>query len=357
MDADLSPERRLQGTRGQGLATYRELISNLATKTRPEGGALTLVLDRWISAVQSQAAQQTGLDASSPAFPGEVDRRIREIINSLGEMVHGFDFARLITLYYRACLADDDETRGKVLKWFRGEYATKTEARRDLGVNVIITDDDWYEYLKLFAMFFRLAGYNGLLIFIDELVNIYKIPQSITRNNNYEKILTMYNDTLQGKARYLGILMSGTPQCIEDTRRGIYSYEALRSRLAEGKFSREGARDLLAPVIRLEALTSEEMMVLCEKLADMHAGLYGYPRTITTGDLVTFIRIEYGRIGADSHITPREVIRDFIELLDILYQHPDTEVARLLGSDEFSYARSEAVSDEVVEEEYADFIL
>ena len=167
----------------------------------------------------------------------------------------------------------------------------------------------------------------------------------------------MYNDTLQGKARYLGILMSGTPQCIEDTRRGIYSYEALRSRLAEGKFSREGARDLLAPVIRLEALTSEEMMVLCEKLADMHAGLYGYPRAITTGDLVTFIRIEYGRIGADSHITPREVIRDFIELLDILYQHPDTEVARLLGSDEFSYARSEAVSDEVVEEEYADFIL
>jgi hypothetical protein len=151
--------------------------------------------------------------------------------------------------------------------------------------------------------------------------------------------------------------MSGTPQCVEDTRRGIYSYEALRSRLSEGKFSREGSRDLLAPVIRLEALTSEEMMVLCEKLADMHAGLYGYPRSISTGDLVTFIRIEYGRIGADSHITPREVIRDFIELLDILYQNPDMNVEKLLGSDEFSYARSEAVSDEPVDEEYADFIL
>ena len=357
MDADLSPERRLQGTRGQGLATYRELISNLATKTRPEGGALTLVLDRWISAVQSAVAERTGLDVSAPSFPDEVGKMIREVINSLGEMVHGFDFARLITLYYRAYLSDDDETRGKVIKWLRGEYATKTEARRDLGVNVIITDDDWYDYLKLFAMFFRLAGYRGLLIFIDELVNIYKIPQSITRNNNYEKILTMYNDTLQGKAQYLGILMSGTPQCIEDTRRGIYSYEALRSRLSEGKFSREGSRDLLAPVIRLEALTSEEMMVLCEKLADMHAGLYGYPRTISTGDLVTFIRIEYGRIGADSHITPREVIRDFIELLDILYQHPDMNVEKLLGSDEFSYAKSEAVSDDPVDEEYADFIL
>ena len=357
MDADLSPERRLQGTRGQGLATYRELISNLATKTKPEGGALTLVLDRWINAVQSAVMEETGIDSVSPAFTSEVEKKIREVISSLSQMVHGFDFTRLITLYYRAFLSDDDETRGKVVKWLRGEYGTKTEARQDLGVNVIITDDDWYDYLKLFAMFFRLAGYRGMLIFIDELVNIYKIPQSITRNNNYEKILTMYNDTLQGKAQYLGILMSGTPQCIEDTRRGVYSYEALRSRLAEGKFSREGARDLLAPVIRLEALTSEEMMVLCEKLADMHAGLYGYPRTVTTGDLVVFIRIEYGRIGADSHITPREVIRDFIELLDILYQHPEKHVAELLDSDEFSYAKSDAVSDEPVDEEYADFIL
>ena len=378
MDADLSPERRLQGVRGQGLATYRELIGNLATKTKPEGGALTLVLERWIGAVQSAVmdehqsgrgtesssepgqpagAEQSAFEPGQPAFDAAVERRIREVIRSLSEMVHGFDFARLITLYYRGYLADDDETRARVVKWFRGEYMTRTEAKKELGVNAIITDENWYEYLRLFAMFFRLAGYKGMLIFIDELVNIYKIPQSVARNNNYEKILTMYNDTLQGKAEYLGILMSGTPQCVEDTRRGIYSYEALRSRLQEGKFSKEGSRDLLSPVIRLEPLSSEEMMVLCEKLSDMHAGLYGYTRTIKTSDLVTFIRIEYGRIGADTHITPREVIRDFIELLDIVYQHPDTDVARLLDSDEFSYARSGALENEEVSEEYADFIL
>ena len=369
MDADLSPERRLQGARGQGLATYRELIGNLATKTKPEGGALTLVLERWISAIQAAVIEESAADRQSaarstqslepgtPEFDAAVERKIREVTRSLSEMVHGFDFARLITLYYRGFLADDDDTRAKVLRWFRGEYATRTEARKDLGVNAIITDDDWYDYLKLFAMFFRLAGYKGMLIFVDELVNIYKIPQSIARNNNYEKILTMYNDTLQGKAQYLGILMSGTPQCVEDTRRGIYSYEALRSRLQEGKFSREGARDLLSPVIRLEPLSSEEMMVLCEKLADMHADLYGYPRSIGTQELVTFIRIEYGRIGADTHITPREVIRDFIELLDILCQHPETDVASLLDSDEFSYAKAEIDSSEEVTEEYADFIL
>ena len=229
-DADLSPERRLQGTRGQGLATYRELIRNLSTKTRPEGGALTLVLDRWISSVQAQTAAETGLDVQEASFAAEVDRKIFAVIHSLSELVHGFDFARLLSLYYRSYLHGDDETKAKVVKWFRGEYSTKTEARQDLGVTVIITDDDWYEYLKLFASFFRQADYRGFMIFIDELVNIYKIPNSITRQYNYEKILTMYNDTLQGKAQYLGILMSGTPQSVEDTRRGIYSYEALRSR-------------------------------------------------------------------------------------------------------------------------------
>ena len=193
-----------------------------------------------------------------------------------------------------------------------------------------------------------------MMIMIDELVNIYKIPNSITRQYNYEKMLTMYNDTLQGKARYLGIIMGATPQALEDKRRGIYSYEALRSRLAEGKFSRPGARDLLAPVIRLEPLTAEEMLVLCEKLADMHADLYGYARRIGTDDLVPFIKLEYGRIGADRNITPREVIRDFIEALDIMYQNPGMTMQELLGSGEFSYAQSEAVSDRT-EQNFAEF--
>ena len=345
-DADLSPERRLQGTKGQGLATYRELISNLSTKTKPEGGALTLILDRWISAVQNEAIQETGLSPDDPALAAATDRKIYAVTASVSELVHGFEFARLLSAYYRAYVEGDDERKAKVVRWFRGEYALKSEAREALGVNIIITDDDWYDYLKLFAAFFRLAGYTGMFIMIDELVNIYKIPNAITRQYNYEKMLTMYNDTLQGKAKYLGILMGATPQALEDKRRGIYSYEALRSRLAEGRFSKPGARDLLAPVIRLEPLTAEEMLVLCEKLAEMHAGLYGYPRSVTTEDLVNFIKIEYGRIGADQNITPREVIRDFIELLDLLYQNPKMNITELLSSDEFSYAKSEAVSDE-----------
>ena len=345
-DADLSPERRLQGTRGQGLATYRELIGNLSTKTKPEGGALTLVLDRWISSVHSEAAQTTGLMPGDPALTQATDKRIYAVTSSVSELVHGFEFAKLLSAYYHAYVNGDDETKSKVVRWFRAEYSLKSEARDALGVNMIITDDDWYDYLKLFATFFRLAGYSGMMIMIDELVNIYKIPNSITRQYNYEKMLTMYNDTLQGKAKYLGIIMGATPQALEDKRRGVYSYEALRSRLAEGRFSRPGARDLLAPVIRLEPLSAEEMLVLCEKLADMHAGLYGYPRSLMTEDLAGFIRIEYSRIGADQNITPREVIRDFIELLDLLYQNPGMKIGELLESEEFSFTKSEAVSNE-----------
>ena len=355
VDADLSPERRLQGTRGQGLATYKELIRNMSTKTKPEGGALSLILDRWISSVQQEVMVSSGLGATDPGLPALVEKRISAVIYSLNEMVHGFDFARLLTLYYEAHINGDDVLKAKVLKWFRGEYPTKSEARQELGVNIVITDDDWYEYLKLFAAFLKQAGYAGMLVLIDELVNIYKIPNAITRQYNYEKILTMYNDTMQGKAQHFGIILCGTPQCMEDPRRGVYSYEALRSRLADGHFTGEH-KDLLSPVIRLQPLTHEEMLILIEKLADIHAGLYEYPQIVTERDMVDFIQIEFGRIGADTHITPREVIRDFIQVLDIVYQNPGVKVRELLGSDRFTFARN-AVEEEETSPNFAEFEL
>ena len=324
-DADLSPERRLQGNQGQGLATYRELIRNISTKTRPEGGALNLILDRWVSSVQQQV--EAGADEAS---------LLREQLAPLDEMVHGFDFTRMLRRYRMAYLEQDEEELAHVVKWLRGEYRTKTEAKSELGNGTIITDDDWYDYVKLLARFLVGAGYKGMLVMIDELVNLYKIPNAITRQNNYEKILTMYNDTLQGKAQYLGIIMGGTPQSIEDRRRGVFSYEALRSRLTQGHFAREDMTDMLAPVIHLQPLTYEELLVLAEKLADIHAGYFGYERKVTTDDLVRFLQIEFGRVGADSHLTPREVIRDFIELLDIMYQNPDTDVAELLQPNAFA---------------------
>ncbi len=337
-DADLSPERRLAGTRGQGLATYKELAQNLATKTRPEGGALGLILDRWIMGVISEAAGDSGLDANDPALAPLVEKKIKAVMASLSEMVHGFDFARVLTLYYRAHLAEDGEAKARVVKWFRGEYANRTEARRELGVNAVVTDDDWYEYIKLFALFLRRAGYQGLLILIDELVNLYKIPNSVTRQSNYEKILTMYNDALQGKARHLGLIVCGTPRSMDDPRRGVYSYEALRSRLAEGRFSQGGFTDVLAPVIKLAPLTYEEMLVLVEKLADIHALLFDYERRLGLDAMIHFIKTEFSRIGADARLTPREVIRDFIEILNIMHQNPKVAIEKILDQN-FSYAK------------------
>ncbi|MBM6675581.1 ATP-binding protein [Olsenella uli] len=344
-DADLSPERRLQGGQGQGLATYRELIRNLSTKTRPEGGALQLVLDRWVAALREAP---------------NAEEALAEQLSPIRELVCGFDFTSVLRLYYQASLEGNDERRDGVVKWLRGEFRTKTEARGELGVNACITDDTWYEYLKLFAQFLVGAGYQGLIVLIDELVNLYKIPNATSRQYNYEKILTMYNDTLQGKAHHLGIIMGGTPQSIEDRRRGVFSYEALRSRLSQGRFASAGLADMLAPVIHLEPLTYEELLVLIEKLADIHAGYFGYERALTEAQLVSFLQVEFGRVGADTHLTPREVIRDFIELLDIVCQNPGTDVDALLKTDAFSGAVSAptvAAGAQDVDAAYAEFTI
>ncbi len=352
VDADLSPERRFAGTKGQGLATYKELIKNLSTKSKPDGGALPLVLEKWISGIQASVKAETGADGEE--FDKLVEKQIYAVAGSLEGMVNGFEFAKAVVLYWKAYREDDAALKSNVLRWFRGEYPTKKEAKEDLGINFIVTDETWYDFLKIFAAFLVGAGYKGMLVVIDELVNIFKIPNSITRANNYEKILTMYNDVLQGKAKHIGFLMGGTPQCIEDKYKGVFSYEALRSRLAEGHFATDDVKDLSAPIIRLQMLSQEEMYILVEKLLNIHAGLYKYESRLSHEDLVYFLTVEYNRVGAESHITPREIIRDFIELLNILHQNPEKSIAEILGNNSFQMAKG-GISDEEIHSDFTEF--
>ena len=352
VDADLSPERRFAGTKGQGLATYKELIQNLSTKSKPDGGALPLILERWISGVQAsvKAATNTGGDE----FDDLVERQIYAVAGSLEGMVSGFEFAKAVVAYWKAYQQDDAATKSNVLKWFRGEYTSRKEARDELGINFIVTDETWYDFLKVFAAFLVGAGYKGMLVVIDELVNIFKIPNSITRANNYEKILTMYNDVLQGKASHIGFIMGATPQCVEDKYKGIFSYEALRSRLAQGHFATADVKDLSAPIIRLQMLSQEEMYILVEKLLNIHAQLYNYTPALSHDDLIYFLTVEYNRVGAETHITPREIIRDFIELVNILHQNPNKSVSEILGDNSFEMAKG-GLLDEDIHSEFQEF--
>lgn len=352
VDADLSPERRFAGTKGQGLATYKELIQNLSTKSKPDGGALPLILEKWISGIQTSVKAQA--DVNEEEFDSLVERQIYAVSSSLEGMVNGFEFAKAVVTYWKAYKQDDVVMKSNVLKWFRGEYPSRKEAKEDLGINFIVNDETWYDFLKIFATFLVGAGYKGMLVIVDELVNIFKIPNSITRANNYEKILTMYNDVLQGKASHIGFLMGGTPQCIEDKYKGVFSYEALRSRLAEGHFATADIKDLSAPIIRLQMLSQEEMYILIEKLMNIHAGLYNYTDVLSHEELVYFLTVEYNRVGAETHITPREIIRDFIELINILHQNPQKSVSEILGDNSFEMAKG-GISDEVIHSEFQEF--
>lgn len=358
LDADLSPDRRFFGSKGQGLATFRELVQNLSTKAKPDGGALSLLIERWIMAVQNELIQQSGLSPSSPDFSVFVEKKIFDKISQMEGMVHGFDFAKVLHLYYKAYIEGQEDVKSSVLKWLRGEYPTKTEARNDLGVNNIISDETWYDYLKLLSQFIVLAGYKGLLVLVDELVNLYKIPHNVTRQNNYEKILTIFNDTMQGKASHIGFFMGGTPQFLEDNRRGVYSYEALRSRLEVGRFAQEQYRDMQAPVLRLNALSNEELFLLVERLSEIHAMHYQYQLVLTKEDLLSFISIEWNRMGADVHITPREVVRDFLEVLNILHQNPSFTIETLFANSGFDFTKPALEQgDESISEEFAEFEL
>jgi len=332
-DADLSPERKLSGSSGSGLATYRELMKNVATKSSPDGGALPVILGKWFTSI-STALEDEGFDPASESFVTAFGQRIVKHLRELEADVGGFDFAAVLRAYYMAWQEDDDEKQSACLKWLRGEFNTRTEARQATGIRSlsVISDDNWYDYLKLFAAFARLVGYSGLCLYIDECVNLYKISNRISRENNYEKILSMFNDTMQGRAPGLMILFGGTPQFLEDSRRGLFSYEALRSRLADGRFGGGELHSLMQPVLRLRRLSDSELYALVIRLTALHGEYHKWSPPVTEEDMLTFLKTCLGREGADSMITPREIIRDFVTLLDLLYTHRDKSFSDILSS-------------------------
>ena len=335
-DCDLSPERKLSGSGNSAIATYRELMKNLASKSSPDGGALSKIISRWIGKIRGDLISEN-ISPDDAIFERELGKRIYNELSELEFLVGGFDFARVILEYYKASVSDSELSNEKMsacLRWLRGEYSTKTEAKKELGfsVSVIINDDNWYDFLKLWAVLSKKMGYRGLVVFIDECVNLYKIPHRVSRENNYEKILSMFNDTLQGRAPGLDIVFGGTPQFLEDTRRGLFSYEALRSRLCDSKFALDGFKNLIGPVIRLRRLTDDELFALIQRITVLYSQFYNWDCRVTSDDRLKFLNICLSRAGADSMITPREMLRDYMTVLNILMQNPEAKFDDIIGT-------------------------
>ncbi|MGQ4647268.1 BREX system ATP-binding domain-containing protein [Lyngbya aestuarii] len=357
-DGDLSPERRLAGTKNQGVATYRELMKNIATRTNPNGGAIALILEKWISGILAQVAQETGLRHKDEGFDDKVESKILEVVNHLEGLVHGFDFASVITAYWRGYREDDDHKKDAALRWLRGEFANKTEAKSALGVRVIIDDETWYDYIKLFARFVADIGYKGLLILLDEAVHLYKITHTGSRQGNYDKLLAIFNDTMQGKAEHLGIIIGGTPQFLEDSRRGLQSEAAWQTRLAKSRFlNNSGYEDTTSPVIELESLTTEELSQLLGRLAQVHGIHYKYKKTLSVKELAEFKQVLASRLGAEKLLTPREVVRDLISVLNILQQNPQVTFKELIYNSNFHSSSGQTNSDKDENSEFAEFTL
>ena len=354
-DADLSPERRLAGSNKQGLATYRELMRNLSTRAAPDGGALPVVLSRWISRIQLSIAKEQGLAPGSQALADAVELEIMAEIQSLETLVHGFDFATAVRTFYRGAVEGDDEKKQAALRWLRGEFSTKTEAKAALPVSGIIEDASWYDYLKLIGELMKLSGHCGFIVFIDEAVNLYKIVQSASRESNYEKLLNIFNDCTQGRLSGMAFIFGATPQCIEDKRRGFYSYEALHSRLSGSRFAQSGIVDFSEPVIRLQPLTPEEIMALLKRILFIHSRHWGWEAPVSDEQIAVLVKNLAGRMGADSLLTPREIVRDFTGLLNILRQNPGETFDSLASRLDIRPADEEVQKDEA--NPYAEFTL
>lgn len=338
MHADLNPDRRLHASGGQARSLYAELTKNASTMLKQDGGALVGVVEKFISQAKAEA-KSSGRDT---------ELVMREKLDSLTEMVNGYDFADVVAAYYRGFEQGNDQLKSDAVRWLRGEFTTRTDARNALGVRAIVDDSAVYDQLKLLGRFVRLAGYNGLLVCLDECVNLYKLANTQARNSNYEQILRILNDSLQGSADGLGFLFGGTPEFVMDTRRGLFSYPALQSRLAENTFAKGGLMDFSGPTMRLSSLTQEDFFILLTKIIDVFAYGDAARHLLPEESVPAFMEHCSRKLGEAYFRTPRTTITSFINLLAVLEQNPGTEWRNLISTVEV-VPDTGAASDQLTE--------
>lgn len=298
-------------------------MKNLSTRTKPDGGALSGIVEKFVAQAKTEAK----------AASRDSQDVIREKLSSLSELVGGYDFAEVIAAYCRGFEEGNDQLKADAIRWLRGEFTTKTDAKAALGVRTFVDDDVFYDQLKLFARFVRLAGFSGLLVCLDEMVNLYKLANAQARNANYEQVLRILNDSLQGSAEGLGFVLGGTPEFLLDTRRGLYSYAALQSRLAENTFAAQaGLQDFSGPVLRLASLTNEDFFVLLQKLRHVYASGNVSKYLLPDDGLIAFMQHASKRLGEAYFRTPRTTITAFLNLLATLEQHSQANWREMLGA-------------------------
>lgn len=351
-NADFTPDNRLYSNDGKGVALYSAIMDNIAIQTKPEGGALPTLMEKWIEQIVAKTAEENKISLTEirdEKYLNLIQTNIMKTINEITD-VGGFDFGMVVMKYYEGYIKDDEQLRRSALKWLKGEYRTKTEAKQDLGVREVINDLNYYDMLKNFCKLFVSMGYSGFMVNLDEAINLYKISTSIMREKNYEKILTIYNDCFQGKVNNLFFNFAGTKDVLENERRGLFSYQALKSRLETNKFETTEIRDFAQPVIRLMPLDHNEIFVLLKKLKAIFDFNYKTEINIEDSDIHQFMEELFNKPGASEFLTPREVIRDFLNILNIIRQNPTVDKNKLFGELEISDERPNEVSLDSIEE-------
>ncbi len=351
-NADFTPDNRLYSNDGKAVALYTAIMDNVSIQTKPEGGALPTLLEKWIEQVITKTAEDNKISLTeirNEQYLGLIQTNIQKTINEITD-VGGFDFGLVVMKYYEGFIQNDEQLRRNALKWLKGEYSTKTEARQDLGIREIINDLNYYDMLKNFSKLFVSMGYSGFMVNLDEAINLYKISNSAIREKNYEKILTIYNDCFQGKVANLFFNFAGTKEVLENQRRGLFSYDALKTRLVTNKYETLEIRDFAQPVIRLLPIDHNEIFVLLKNLKAIFDYNYKTDLSISDDDIKQFMEELFNKPGASDFLMPREVIREFLNILNIIRQNPTLDKTKLFGELEISDERPDEFSFNNIEE-------
>ncbi|MBU5427676.1 ATP-binding protein [Tissierella pigra] len=353
---DLTPTRRFYSSDGKAKSLYNEIINNIVIQTSQDGNAINTIIEEWINRIITNISERDNIPINQLLMIENkkiVENEILNITSCFKSVGLSYELGQAISKYYEGIAEDNKVLKLKALRWIRGDIDTRTESKRELGIERIINDDNWYDAIKNLAELFSDIGYSGFVVNFDEAVNLYKLPMAQTRERNYEKILNIFNECKSNTARGLFINFGATRKTIFDEHRGMSSYGALKGRLGSDGNLNSRLINTNKTALLLKPLTVEEIYTLLDNLNSIYNIHYRKNISMTTENIQIYMEEQLNRPGAAEFLTPRAVIKDYLEVLDLIRQNPDEEIESIVygkfGKEPMPVTKDEANKDDDIE--------
>lgn len=330
---------------------YRKIMEGMRTSENKKIPAFNFILEEWLLNIEDKVIEIEGLDPyeDSKKFQIEMNKRINEELMIVGSIAASF--ANAIRAFYKAKYEGDTVLAQGAVAWLKGDNV-RAELKSKLGVIGTITRENSFEFFRALLQMIKTAGYEGLMIILDEVETVQKLVRKDMRSAAYENLRFFIDESDRNSFPSCFFLYTGTTDLME-SEKGFKSLEPLYQRIKVEREKGDKFKNLRQPVMFLDGLNRDRLYEVACRVRNIHGQVYSWmPNDKLTDDFIKrLINDMTLGFGGEINIGPRGFLRTLIDILDKSQMYDD-----YIPSEQFEFNEEVKTMFETVESETAHIV-